>query len=96
MGSEMCIRDREKSSYMVPINLIINLKISKSFRKAGRITRRYNQGQIINVKVELTAAHKGFFQYQIAHLVNGQVIGDSQGKLRGYLFTNSEYFIIIS
>ena len=33
----------------------------------------------------LTAAHRGFFQFRIAPLVNGQVIGDSQGKLRGYL-----------
>ena len=33
----------------------------------------------------LTDAHRGFFQFRIASLVNGQVIGDSQGKLRGYL-----------
>lgn len=49
------------------------------------MTRRYNQGQIINVKVALTAAHRGFFQFRIAPLVDGRVVGDSQGKLRGYL-----------
>ena len=33
----------------------------------------------------MTAAHKGFFQFRIASLINGQVYGDSQGKLRGPL-----------
>jgi len=51
----------------------------------GIIGRHYKPGQTIDVEVLLTASHFGYFEFRINDFTNKQTVGDSVGKLKGYL-----------
>eukprot|EP00794_Sanderia_malayensis_P016055 gene16055-17677_t len=50
----------------------------------GIIGEVYRQGQEIEVVVDLTSNHQGWFEFRIAK-VSGQLQGDDKGRLRGHL-----------
>lgn len=49
------------------------------------ITRKYKQGQVIDVEVLLTTAHLGHFEFRIGDFSSSETAGNSIGKLKGRL-----------
>jgi len=51
----------------------------------GIIVKTYKKEQIIDIKVLLTASHKGTFEFRVGDFSNSKTEGDSIGKLKGQL-----------
>ena len=46
-------------------------ELNGKYGKTGLITRTYKQGDTFDVKVQLTAHHKGFFEFKICEITSG-------------------------
>ena len=51
----------------------------------GIIVKRYRAGQVIDVDINLSTAHWGYFEFRIGRFDNRKVAGDRYGKLQGQL-----------
>jgi len=51
----------------------------------GIITRSYRKGQQIEVDINLTMSHVGYFEFRIGAFDNRKTEGNAIGKLKGHL-----------
>ncbi|XP_066920226.1 uncharacterized protein [Clytia hemisphaerica] len=51
----------------------------------GIIVKKYRAGQVIDVDINLSTAHYGYFEFRIGQFDNRKVVGDRYGKLQGHL-----------
>lgn len=53
-----------------------NNELGGKFGKTGLVPRTYQQGDLIDLKVKLTAHHKGYFAFKICPILDGQITED--------------------
>merc|ERR1712121_6983 len=51
----------------------------------GIIGKTYKAGEVIKVRVKLTASHLGYFEFRIGKFDDKRTSGDEEGKLNGVL-----------
>ncbi len=51
----------------------------------GIIAKTYKRGQVIEVEVDLTSNHQGWFEFRIGKYDNKKIEGDVMGRLKGHL-----------
>lgn len=61
---------------------------SGGFYDTGLLGRRYTPGQIIDIEVELTANHKGYFELRLCPLTGDPSLTERQECFNKYLNTN--------
>jgi len=49
----------------------------------GIIAKTYKKGQVIDVNVQITVSHKGYFMFRVGDFSNSKTEGDYAGKLKG-------------